>query len=88
VTFHAVEQVDQGEHFSIAGGSANLYNYFGNKYGGLLETLESIYLKTQLYLSKDAQFYNKHTNSTIFIVGLFVIARSWKQYRCSSTKDG
>ena len=36
---------------SIAGGSTNLYNCFGNQYGGFSENLESIYLKIQQYLS-------------------------------------
>jgi hypothetical protein len=27
------EDVKQGEYSSIAGGSANLYNHFGNKFG-------------------------------------------------------
>ena len=32
VTAHAGEDVEQGEHSSIAGGSANLYNHFGNEF--------------------------------------------------------
>ena len=42
--------------------------------------LLSIYLK-------DALIYNKDTCSTMLIVALFIIARSWKQAKCSSTKD-
>jgi hypothetical protein len=31
--------------------------------------------------------YNKDTCSTMFIVALFIIARSWKQHRCPSTEE-
>ena len=31
VITHAGEDVEQGEHSSIAAGSANLYNHFGNQ---------------------------------------------------------
>jgi hypothetical protein len=37
--------------------------------------------------SKDTLSYHKDTCSTIFIVALFIIARSWKQSRCPSTKE-
>ena len=40
VTAHAGEDVEQGEHSSIAGGSANLYNHFGNQFGGFSENWE------------------------------------------------
>ena len=36
---------------------------------------------------KDAPLYNKDTCSTMFIGALFIIARNWKQPRCSSTKE-
>jgi hypothetical protein len=35
---------------------------------------------------KDAPTYNKDTCSTMFITTLFIIARSWKEYRCPPTK--
>ena len=41
----AVEDVEEGEHSFIAGGSANLYSQFGNQYGVFSENWESIYLK-------------------------------------------
>ena len=34
---HAGEDVEQGEHFSITGGSENLFNYSGNQPGGSSE---------------------------------------------------
>jgi hypothetical protein len=35
---------------------------------------------------KDVPPYHKDMWSTMFIAALFVIARNWKQPRCSSTK--
>ena len=45
---HAGKDVEQGEHF-LAGGSADLYNHFGNQLGIFLEN--QVYLKIQLYHS-------------------------------------
>jgi hypothetical protein len=36
----AVEDVEQGEHSSIAGGSANFYNHFGNQFDSFSENWE------------------------------------------------
>jgi hypothetical protein len=36
---------------------------------------------------KDDPTYNKDTCYTMFIAALFVIARSWKEPRCSSTEE-
>ena len=36
---------------------------------------------------KDAQSYHKDICSTMFVAALFVIARTWKQHRCPSTKE-
>jgi hypothetical protein len=40
VIAHVGEDVEQREHFSIAGQSANLYNDFGNQFGGFSENRE------------------------------------------------
>jgi hypothetical protein len=37
---HADEDVEQREHFFIAGRSANLYNHFGNQFGVFSEKWE------------------------------------------------
>jgi len=42
---------------------------------------------TPVYIPKDASTYNKDTCSTMFIAALFIIARSWKEPRCSSTEE-
>jgi hypothetical protein len=39
-----------------------------------------------IYL-KDAPPYHEDTCSSMFIAAVFVIARSWKQPRCPSTKE-
>ena len=51
VTADAGEDVEQGEHSSIAGGIAHLYNHFENQFGSFSETWEEFYLNTQLYHS-------------------------------------
>jgi hypothetical protein len=43
--------MEQEQHPSILGESANLYNHFGNLFGILSENWEEFYLKTQLYHS-------------------------------------
>jgi hypothetical protein len=40
VEAHVGKDVEQGEHSSIAGGSANLYNDFEKQFGGFSENLE------------------------------------------------
>jgi len=37
--------------------------------------------------TKDAPTYNKDTCSTMFIAGLLIITRSWKEPRCPSTEE-
>ena len=37
VTEHAAEDVEQGEHYFVASGHANLYNYSGNQFGSISE---------------------------------------------------
>ena len=43
-TAHAGKNVEQGEHSSIAGGSANLYNHSGNQFGGFSENCDWLVL--------------------------------------------
>jgi hypothetical protein len=40
VAKHDGEDMEQWEHSSIAGGSANLYNHSGNQFGVFSETWE------------------------------------------------
>ena len=85
----AVEYAMKEDHSSTAGGSANFHSLFGKQYGGFLENWESIYLKTQQYHSwtytQKMHSHHKDICSAVFIVALFVIARTWKQPKCPST---
>ncbi|EGW08660.1 hypothetical protein I79_010246 [Cricetulus griseus] len=51
MTVYAGEDVEKGEHFSTAGGSANLYSHFGNQYGDSSRKWESVYHKIQQFHS-------------------------------------
>ena len=85
---HDSEDVEQGEHFSITGGSTNLYNYSGNQYGGFSESLEQFYLKIQLcHFWTDALPCHKDTCCTMFIKALFIITRNWKELRNSDVSQ-
>ena len=46
MTAYTDKNVEQGEHSSIAGESANLYSHYGNQYGSSSENWELIHLKT------------------------------------------
>ena len=48
VTAHAAEDVEQGEHSSIAGGSTDLYGHFEGQSDRFSGDWESIYHMTQL----------------------------------------
>jgi hypothetical protein len=80
VTAEAGEDVEKEEHSSIAGGIASWYNDTGNQYDGSSENGTQYYLRTLLYFSciylEDAPTCNKDTRSTMFIVALFIRARS------------
>jgi hypothetical protein len=45
---HPSEDVEQEEHSSVAGGSANLYNHYGNQFCSFLKIWKLIYLKIKL----------------------------------------
>ena len=51
MTAYAREDVEYGEHSSIAGVNENPYSHFGNQYGNFSENLELVYLRTQQYHS-------------------------------------
>lgn len=42
MTAHAGEDVEQGEHSSIAGQCVNLYNHFGNQFGGFSKKIRIV----------------------------------------------
>ena len=74
--------MEQREHSSIAGGSANLYNHSGNQFdgfskNGIVLPQDSAILLLGIY-PKDAPPYHKDMYATMFIAALFIIARNWK----------
>jgi hypothetical protein len=85
VTVDAGKDVEKEEHSSIAGGTASWYNHSGNQFGSSSENW------TQLYHSwaytQDTPTCNKDTYSSMLIVAIFIIARSWKEPRCPSTEE-
>jgi hypothetical protein len=91
VTANAGKDVEIEEHFSIAGGIASWYNHSGNKTSGSSESWTWYYLRTQQnhfwsYTQKMLQHITRIHASLMFIASLFIIARSWKEPRCSSIK--
>jgi hypothetical protein len=69
------QDVDQAEHSSFAGGSANLSNHFENQFGDFSENSKN---SSKLYV-KDVPPYHKDTCSTMIILAFFIIASNWKQ---------
>jgi hypothetical protein len=81
--------VDKEEHSSIVGGIASWYNHSGNQFSLVVpQKIEQDPAITLLGIyPNDAPTYNKDICSTMFIVALFIIARSWKEPRCPSTEE-
>jgi len=92
VTAHAGEDVEQGEHSSIAGGSANLYNQplrkliwlFLRKLGIVVPEDPTIPL-LGIY-TNDAPPSHKDMCSPLFTAVLSMIARNSRQARCLSAE--
>jgi hypothetical protein len=75
----------------ITGGIASWYNHFENQLDfshkfGHSTTGKSSNTTPGIY-PDDVPTCNKVTCSTMFIVALFIIARSWKEPRCPSTGE-
>ena len=93
MTTYAGEDMEKGEHSFTAGGSANLYSYFGDQSVLWFLRKMAISLPQDLAITllgiypNDPHPCNKDMCSTMFSAALFVIARSWKQPRCPSTEE-
>ena len=79
-------------YFSIPGGTANWYNYYGNQSGDFLRKLEIVLSEDPAIAllgiySKDAPPCHRGRCSTMFREALFVIARSWKESRCTTMEE-
>jgi hypothetical protein len=83
--------VGQGEHSSIAGGSANMYSHSGNlvifffRKPGIFLPQDSAITLLGIY-TKIVPLYHKDTCPTIFIAALFIIARNLEQPTCPPPK--
>jgi hypothetical protein len=77
------------EHSSIAVGIACVYNHSGNQFLRKLDIVlpENLAIPLPGIYPEDVPNCNKHTCSTMFIAALFIIARSWKEPRCSLTEE-
>jgi hypothetical protein len=66
-----------------------LYHHSGNQSGSFSENVIPEYPAIPLLhiYPKDVPIYNKDTCFTMFISALYIIARSWKEPRCPSTKE-
>jgi hypothetical protein len=85
VSAHAGEDVEKGDHSSMAGGIANRDNWksmwwFLRKLEKVLWKFSAIWL-LDIY-PKHVLPYHKDTCSNMFIATLFVIFWSYKQNRC------
>jgi hypothetical protein len=91
VTAHVGGNVEKEEHSSIAGGIPNWYNYSGNQSGGSSEnwkiSKDPAIPCLRIY-PKDAPPCHRGTCSTMFIVALSVMVRSWKQPNVPRQKNG
>jgi hypothetical protein len=92
VTADSGEVLEKEEHSSIADGIANWYNHSGNQSGASSEKPD-IVLPGDLAIPllgiypEDASTGNKDKRSLMIIAAIFIIGRSWKQFRCPSTEE-
>jgi hypothetical protein len=92
LAFHSfTNRVRPGEHSPFAGGSVNWHNHYGNQSGFLrkleIDLPEDPAIPLLRIYTKDFPPCHRGTCSTMFIVDLFVIDRSWKQRRCPMTEE-
>ena len=76
------KDTEQEGHSSIPGGSANLYNHFGNIFAvsqkmGIVLPQDLTILLLGIY-PKDVTLYHRETCLTMFTIALFITARNKK----------
>jgi hypothetical protein len=92
VTADSGKYAEKEKHSSIFGGAYKLIQLLRKSVWWFLRKLNLVFPEDPaipllvIYL-EDAVTYNKDRCSTMFIEALFIIARSWKQSRCSSTDE-
>ena len=79
------------EHFSIAGRSANWYNYSVSQSGGSSYNWKSIYLTNQLYHSwaytQMMPHYGTKAHVPLCLYQPYLIARSWRKPICPTKEE-
>lgn len=88
---HAGEDVEQGKHFSITDGSANLYRHYGNQSSGSQEDGNPSTIKishtTLRHIPKDTLSSQREIYSTMFIATLFTITKNCNKLDVLQQKD-
>jgi len=74
------KDVEKEKHSSLVGEITSWYNHCGNQTGGL----DNPAIPFLGIYPKDVLTYSKDICSTMFISALFIVARSWKEYRYPS----
>jgi hypothetical protein len=91
VTADAGKDVKSEEHSTIAGEIESCCNHSENQSGCSSENGTVLPLDPAIPLlgiySEVVPTGNKDTCSIMFIVALFIIARSWKESRCPSSEE-
>jgi hypothetical protein len=90
VTADAGKDMEKEEHASIAGGIASVYHHSENQ--SFLRKLDIVLpvdpsIPLLGIYPEDVPTSKKDTCSTMSTAALFIIARSWKEPRCSSTEE-
>ena len=83
--------MEKREPSCTVGGNVNCYSHYGEQYGGSLKKLK-IELPYNLAIPllgtyPERPILQKETCTTMFIVALCTIARTWKQPKCPSTDE-
>ena len=84
--------MEKEEHSSIVDGIASLYNHSENQSGGFFRKLDIVLLEDPAIpllgiYPEDVPTAKKDSCSTMFIAALFIIVRSWKEFRYPSTEE-
>ena len=85
--------MEKKEHFYTVGGSINYFNHYWKTVWRFLKDLEiqipfdpAIPL-LGIYPKDYKSFYYKYTCTRMFVVALFMIAKTWNQPKCPSMTD-
>jgi hypothetical protein len=92
MTAPAGEDVELGEHSSIDGGNANLYNHFGNQFVSFSEIMNCFTpgysYTTPEHIPVLPPSYYMDTCSTMLIATLFIIGKTGNNLDIPQMKNG